>query len=47
MDNLIEEAISFVMEFYGIDRDVALKLYMDEIESYIWLLNRRNDERTN
>ena len=36
----MEEAIDFVMEFYDIDRETAIKLYMDEIESYIWLMNK-------
>jgi len=39
---MMEEAIDFVMEFYGINRETAIKLYMNEIESYIWLFNLLN-----
>lgn len=28
-----EKAIEFVMKFYNIDREIALQLYMDEIEA--------------
>lgn len=36
-----EEAIQFVMAFYGISREVTLDLYMDEVESYLNLLERQ------
>ena len=35
-----EQAIQFVMNFYVIDRDTALKYYIDEVISYQNLLNK-------
>lgn len=39
-----EEAIQFVMAFYGISREVTTELYMDEVQAYINLLERQKDE---
>ena len=33
----MEQAILFVMEFYGVSKEDALKYYQDEIESYVRL----------
>jgi len=33
----MEEAISFIMKFYQVTRDVAIELYWDEIEAYMKL----------
>jgi hypothetical protein len=41
-----EKAILFVMEFYQINREIAIELYQDEIEAYVQLLEMC-DERTN
>lgn len=30
-----EQAISFVMDFYQVSREVACELYWDEIEAYM------------
>jgi hypothetical protein len=37
-----EQAVQFVMEFYSVDRETAVELYQNEIENYIWLLERRD-----
>lgn len=39
-----EEAITFVMQFYSITREVALQLYKDEIEAYISLMTKFNEK---
>jgi hypothetical protein len=33
--NIREQAIEFVMEFYKVERDVAITLYKDEVEAYV------------
>lgn len=38
-----EDAILFVMDFYGITREVALQFYHDEIDAYISLMNKFNE----
>jgi hypothetical protein len=40
----MNEAIEFVMKFYNISREDAVNLYWDEIEAYISLSKRLNDE---
>lgn len=39
-----QEALEFVMDFYQVDRATALQLYWDEIESYEYLLARKEAE---
>lgn len=38
-----KEALEFVMEFYQVDRVTALQLYWDEIKSYEWLLDKKQE----
>lgn len=40
-----EDAILFVMDFYGITREVALQLYHDEIDAYISLISKLEKEK--
>lgn len=45
-----EKAVEFVMQFYSIDRETAVQLYMDEIkaaEILLSVLPRNCNERTN
>jgi len=37
-----EEAIDFVMQLYMINRETAIRLYWDEIEAYMRLVNLKN-----
>ena len=47
--NKEEKAIEFVMQFYNITREETIELYMDEVEAYMSLMNRveNDDERSN
>lgn len=40
----MEQAISYIMYFYDITREVAVKYYMDEIEAYMRLRERFDSE---
>ena len=41
------DAIEYIMDFYNIDRETAIKLYSDEIDSLKWLWDlRRTEEQT-
>ena len=42
----MEQAIRFVMDFYQVSWDTAVLYYWDEVESYMKLLELKN-ERTN
>ena len=44
-----EKAIEFVMQFYNKTREETIELYMDEVEAYMSLMNRveNDDERSN
>ena len=44
MDTTYERAIFFVMEFYQVSREVAIQLYWDEIESFMSLSNKFNQD---
>jgi len=35
-----EKAVQFIMEFYNVSRDEAIRLYRDEIESYMSLMKK-------
>ena len=37
-DMIYEKAILFVMDFYQVSREMACKLYWDEIEAYMKLI---------
>jgi len=38
----MEEAITFVMGFYNIDRQTAVSFYWDEVEAYMELLAKKD-----
>ena len=40
----MEQAIQYVMHFYDISREDAVKYYMDEIEAYMCLRDRFDSE---
>lgn len=40
----MEQAISYIMQFYDVSREVAVKYYMDEIEAYMRLRERFDSE---
>jgi len=40
----MNEAIKFIMEFYSVSHDDAVQYYWDEIESFMWLLAKKNNE---
>lgn len=40
----MEQAISYIMQFYDVSREEAVKYYMDEIEAYTRLRDRFDSE---
>lgn len=43
-----EKAIEFVMQFYNKEKEEVKELYMDEVEAYMSIMNRvEEDERSN
>lgn len=40
----MEQAISYIMQFYDVSREEAVKYYMDEIEAYMRLRDRFDSE---
>lgn len=40
----MEQAIGYVMYFYDISREVAVKYYMDEIEAYMRLKQKFGEQ---
>lgn len=43
----MEQAIRFIMEFYKVSWDDAIRYYWDEVEAYIKLIGNMQSERTN
>lgn len=41
---MMEDAIRFVMNFYEVSRDDAIKYYWDEVEAYMELKSKFEDE---
>lgn len=39
----MNEAIEFVMQFYGVSKEDALNLYWDEVEAYMKLFKAQGD----
>ena len=40
----MEQAISYIMQFYDVSREEAVKYYMDEIEAYMSLRAKFDEE---
>lgn len=40
-DLKLQKAIHFIAGFYEVSEEVAKTLYADEVESYLWLLNKQ------
>ncbi len=41
-----EKAVQFIMNFYGVEYNIACEFYQDEIAAYVQLLEMQNEHTT-
>lgn len=43
-DIKLQKAVEFIANLYGVTEETVKQLYMDEVENYLWLLNKKDEQ---